>query len=205
MKFNIVDLIIIAFIALGIIEGISRGLILSLFHFVGIFFSAYLAKIISPIVTKTVINNTALYKTIVTIINNKIEKNGNKTLELLNIIKIKQIPTVEGIAIMIINIIVYIALIVILLTMSGLILRAVMKIIRKTPLGLLDTIGGIGFGVFKNLLIIFMLFAFLTPLLAIFPHGNKIAEAISTSYLGNYFVNYNFVIPWIQKIPELKL
>jgi uncharacterized membrane protein required for colicin V production len=74
----------------------------------------------------------------------------------------------------------------------GLVLNIVSGIFKVPVLRQLDKIGGFLFGIIKGMVIVYIIFALLSPITYIFPDG-KISKGIDESILSEYFIHQNFI------------
>lgn len=62
MGFNWLDFIIIGVLVFGLIDGIRKGLIVSIFNVASIFISLYLSKLFMGALSDILIKNTSIYQ-----------------------------------------------------------------------------------------------------------------------------------------------
>jgi hypothetical protein len=76
-------------------------------------------------------------------------------------------------------------------------------IIKRTPVRYLDNIGGLGIGMAKSLLFIFIFFALFSPIMVLLPQDNFLVTAVLSSSIAKYFLTYNIVTPLIKAITSI--
>lgn len=199
MSINLVDIIILGVVVWGIIDGVIKGLIVSVINTAAIFISLYFGKYVSGIITNTIITKTGIYLYLRDVIAKKILQGNEISKTIIGIVKVKGMPAPDGIAYLIINacgFIIFLALILILLRVVGGITKG---IIRKTPLSIIDKLSGAAFGLVKSLLVLFLVFALITPVLGVISKDAFISSSIEKSRYAVYFMKYNFVLDWLKE------
>lgn len=198
VNMNLVDIIIIGVAVWGIIDGAMRGVIISLINTAAIFISLYFGKYVSAIITGLIMSKTGIYAYLRDAIAKKILQGNEMSNLILGMIKVNGMPAPDGIAYLIINaasFIIFLALVFTLVRVVGGITKG---IVRKTPLGIVDKLGGAVFGLMKALIILFLVFALVLPLLGVISGDSFISSSIENSKFAVYFMKYNFVLDWLK-------
>ncbi|MBS4536983.1 CvpA family protein [Clostridium sp. D2Q-11] len=214
---TIVDIIIIIIIVLTGLEGFNKGFILSAFSLLGTIIALLIAKQYYHLISSFLINNTNiyiwLYKRVFPKISSIVEGEGSLTLDtLLKIIKIPEIlinNDMQGIdyssaqilsdiiTILIINIIGIIVIFIIANILLSLIVTIVNIFFKLPLLNSFNKLSGLLFGLIKGVLMIFIIYAILTPIISLNPDG-LISTQTTNSVLGNYFYNNNIIIGYLE-------
>ncbi|MBS4534402.1 CvpA family protein [Clostridium sp. D2Q-14] len=216
---NFADIIIIIIILLTGLNGFHRGFILSAFSLLGTILALVIANKFYPIIASLFINHTnfydSLYDKIYPNIVNITEGEGVFSFDtLVKIIRIPQIlinnsigkvdyNSVEVITRSITTMIINIISIIILFIIANIILSILVRMLNiffKLPiLNSFNKIGGLIFGLIRGVLVIFIIYAILTPVISLNPDG-FIAVQTTNSVLGDYFYNNNLIIGYLETI-----
>lgn len=198
MELNLADIIIIGVVICGIINGIMRGVIISLINTAAILVSLYFGKYVSTIITSLIMSKTGTYNFLRDEIAKKVLKGNEINNAIIGMIKVKGMSVTDGIAYLIIkagSFIIFLALVLILVRLVGGMTKG---IIRRTPLGIVDKLGGAALGLVKSLIIIFLVFALVVPVLGVISGDAYISSLIEKSKLAMYFMKYNFILDWLK-------
>ncbi|WP_425448715.1 CvpA family protein [Dethiothermospora halolimnae] len=219
---NIIDVVMIVIILLNGLEGLKKGFILSVMDILGFVIAGYIAKIYYISFSRFIVNNTNIYNKLNTFIMDKVSKvlhrgNGGSTLdsaieafEFPNIlekhiinqhINNKAINITESISNSLTNIIINIISIIIVFFIAKMIINIVANIINgifKLPvLKSINNLLGLLTGAIKGLLIIYILFALITPIIVTSPDG-WLSNRVYTSIIGQYFYENNIIILFLE-------
>ena len=187
---NWLDLLILFIIIYNIFKGLSLGFIKSVFYLIQFILAILLTKRYYPVLYGYIINNPHVYdifKNILGII-----------IKILFFSKIEKDPTFltdiisKGVINIIINVVSILIVYMIVRFLLGLVLNIVSGIFKVPVLRQLDKIGGFLFGIIKGMVIVYIIFALLSPITYIFPDG-KINKGIDESILSEYFIHQNFI------------
>ncbi len=224
---NIVDYITILIICVCTIDGIVRGFVLSFFNLIGFVVSIYIAKTYYPVVSKYVLSNTNLFSRISDFVNDRVFtitkgiQDFDNSETVLNIFKlptpikesmIENAQTFNGansivnntqgymssnLTTLLINLL-SIFIIFIVVRFLIYILTNILNTIVKIPiLKQFNTFLGLIFGVTKGILIVYIVFAILTPIVSMFPHS-YIADKTTCSTIGCFFYYNNIIINYLK-------
>lgn len=200
MKLNWMDIVIIAVLLFGVLDGIYKGFIISIYNIVGTIIALIAAKYFSPVLAHFIVENTGIFDKLREIFLKRVATLNSGAMELLKIFNSKNMPIEDTLTTTFINIASFLCIFFIGAIILN-ILRDFIKFgVRKTPIKYIDKLGGGIIGFIKAALFVFIFFAILTPLVGVMPQNSKIVEGISTSKLAKYFFLYNFIIPWVQKM-----
>lgn len=207
----IVDIIIIAIIALFTFWGYHRGLIGVAFKILTFFVAILVALFLYQPISNLIIKNTDIDENIETAI---IEKFSSKENEEINEENIKNMPQVvinyitdytsqvqdatvgmvaNQVAIASINVIVAVGLFIIT-KLILIIFRAISKIIAELPIiKQFDKTGGIIYGLLQGLLVIYLILAIIS-LCASMIENFGIVTSINNSFIGSFLYNHNVIL-----------
>lgn len=204
MKLNWLDIAIIAILLFGVLDGIYKGFILSIYNIVGTLIALIAAKYFSPVVAYYIINNTEIYDKLREIFLKRVTTMNSAAFDLIKIFNTKNTPIENTLTLTFINIASFLCIFFIGTIVLNMLRNFIKLSVRKTPIKYLDKLGGAVIGFIKSALFIFIFFAIVTPLVGVMPQNSQLVEAISTSKLAKYFFLYNFIIPWMQKMKYIK-
>lgn len=216
---NFADIIIIIIILLTGLGGFHKGFILSAFSLVGTILSLIIANRFYPLISNLLIDHTNfydwLYDKVYPNIVNIIEGEGIFSLDtLLKVMKIPQIfiknnmETIDyssieiitgNITTLLINVIGIIIMFIIANMILSILIRIVNMFFKLPILNSFNKVGGLLFGLIRGILVVFIIYALLTPIISLNPDG-LIAIQTTNSTLGNYFYNNNLIIGYLETI-----
>lgn len=200
----IIDLIIVAIIALCTFIGYKQGLIKVAVKLVATIVAIILALILYKPISTLIINNTGIDEQIQTSITNKLipensskaEKSVINTESLPDLIVSHSENTVNSISEVISIKLIELVVIVILYVAIKIVLRFITllaDLIAKLPvLNQINKLGGTIYGVLKGLILVFAIFAIISlaaPLI-----GENFMENINQSYIGSFMYNNNLLL-----------
>ncbi|WP_034429867.1 CvpA family protein [Caldisalinibacter kiritimatiensis] len=222
---NWVDLIVIIILVTSSLRGLVKGFIISLFNLVGFFIAAYIAKLYYPVLVGYIYKNTNFINRIESFIYERVFKimegnengldkdliiNGFKLPapikeSLGNNINLHTGEITKSIGQALANEFTYIFVtiisIIIVFLAAKILLAIVVHVvdsIAKLPiLRTFNRLTGFAFGLIKGVLIIYIIFAILTPVISMFPEG-FIATGTYESTLGSYFYTQNVIINYLS-------
>ena len=193
----VLDLIIVLLLVINIIIGYKKGLVEVVFNICAFIIALVVALILYKPVSNIVIKNTNIYGKIrETIVNNNIEEEQsivkdvqNKTKEqLADVISIKAVNIIVAIVLFII------ARIVVIL------LKTVLEEIAEIPIiKQFNQIGGIGYGILKGLLLIYILVTLLFFVNAIVGN-NKVSAVVEESFITKVLYENNIIVKKLDKL-----
>ena len=192
----VLDLIIVLLLVINIIIGYKKGLVEVVFNICAFIIALVVALILYKPVSNIVIKNTNIYGKIrETIVNNNNEEEQiivkdvqNKTKEqLADVISIKAV-----------NIIVAIVLFIIA-RIAVILLKTVLEGIAELPIiKQFNQIGGIGYGILKGFLLIYILVTLLFFVNAIVGN-NKVSAVIEESFITKVLYENNIIVKKLDK------
>lgn len=203
MGLNWLDISIIILFVVICVDAMNKGFVYSCFNIIGVFISLFAAKLLTPPVSKAIIESTPIYNNLKILFEKRVGSLSKASLNLLQLLNIKDASIGETLTIIFINIACFICLFLICSVLLNIFRDSLKRLIKKTPVKYIDKLGGLGLGVIKAGVLIFVFFAVITPLLGLLPQSNELVTAIGTSKLAKYFYMYNFIIPWMQKMTYL--
>ena len=192
----VLDLIIVLLLVINIIIGYKKGLVEVVFNICAFIIALVVALILYKPVSNIVIKNTNIYGKIrETIVNNNNEEEQsivkdvqNKTIEqLADVISIKAV-----------NIIVAIVLFIIA-RIAVILLKTVLEGIAELPIiKQFNQIGGIGYGILKGFLLIYILVTLLFFVNAIVGN-NKVSAVVEESFITKVLYENNIIVKKLDK------
>lgn len=192
----VLDLIIVLLLVINIIIGYKKGLVEVVFNICAFIIALVVALILYKPVSNIVIKNTNIYGKIrETIVNNNIEEEQsivkdvqNKTKEqLADVISMKAVNIIVAIVLFII------ARIVVIL------LKTVLEGIAEIPIiKQFNQIGGIGYGILKGFLLIYILVTLLFFVNAIVGN-NKVSTVVEESFITKVLYENNIIVKKLDK------
>lgn len=207
----IIDVIIIAIIALFIFWGYHRGLIGVAFKILTFFVAILVALFLYKPVSNLIIENTDIEDNIKNSIIEKFSSNENEQVTEENMQNMPQVlinyitdytnevqnatvyTIAEELSIAIINIIVALALFIITKIIL-IIFRALSKILAELPIiKQFDKTGGIIYGLIEGLLVVYLILAIIS-LCSSMIEGSEIISNINNSILGGFLYNNNIIL-----------
>lgn len=204
MNLNWLDIAIIGILIFGIIDGMYKGFILSIYNIAGTIIALIVAKYFSPLLAHYLINNTGIYDKLRDIFLKRVTTMNSAAFDIIRIFNSKNAPIENTLTLTFINLASFLCIFFIGTIVLNMLRDFIKLSVRKTPIKYLDKLGGAIIGFIKSALFIFVFFAVVTPLIGIMPQNSQLVEAISTSKLAKYFFLYNFIIPWMQKMKYMK-
>lgn len=198
---NWVDYCIIVILAIGVIAGLRKGLIMSVSSIACLLVSIMVAKAYYKAVTIFLVENTSLEEKIRGFLSEKafvksmvLAPEGSSAVFSIGSSFASDLNSF--VTVLIINaisvILVFLTVRLLLGVAEGLLAGAV----EVPGLREVNKIGGALVGLAKNVLILMLIFTFITPVSAI-KSLSVIAAGIEESTLAEYFYTYNFILGWI--------
>jgi uncharacterized membrane protein required for colicin V production len=203
MGLNWMDVTVIVVLLAGALSGMAKGFILSIFNIVGMFISLILAKYFTPAASVFIINNTSVYQKLRELFMNRMSTINPSTIQLLRFFSNNSIVIEDTFTMIFINIAVFICIFMISTLIINMLRDSIKFTVRKTPLKYIDIAGGFLIGILKSTILIYMVFAILTPLMGLIPQKKQIMETIDSSFLARNFYYYNFILSWFEKINQM--
>lgn len=214
---SLFDIVIIIIIILTGLEGLHKGFILSAFSLLGTIIALLIAKEYYPLVSNFLINKTSFYHWLYEKIYPKVFNimEGQGALSTDTLLKLIKIPKIlinndmqgldynsaqilsESIAILLINIVGVIVIYIIANTILSILVAVINTFFKLPILNSFNKLSGLIFGLIKGILIIFIIYAILTPIISLNPDG-LLATQTSNSVLGSYFYNNNIIIGYLE-------
>jgi len=198
---NWIDYGIIAILGFGVISGVRKGLVKSIFSIICLLASIMVAKTYYKALTVFMVENTAIEDKITSYLSEKAFVNNmilSQTRE-STVFSISNSFTNDlnlFVTVLIIN---AISMLIIFLSVRFLlgIAEGFLSGVAEVPgLREVNSIGGAIAGFVKNVIVLMLIFTIITPASAIKPLSG-IASGIEASTLSKYFYTYNFILGWI--------
>ena len=192
----VLDLIIVLLLVINIIIGYKKGLVEVVFNICAFIIALVVALILYKPVSNIVIKNTNIYGKIrETIVNNNNEEEQSIVKDVQN--KTKE-QLADVISIKAVNIIVAIVLFSIA-RIAVILLKTVLEGIAELPIiKQFNQIGGIGYGILKGFLLIYILVTLLFFVNAIVGN-NKVSAVIEESFITKVLYENNIIVKKLDK------
>ncbi len=192
----VLDLIIVLLLVINIIIGYKKGLVEVVFNICAFIIALVVALILYKPVSNIVIKNTNIYGKIrETIVNNNNEEEQSIVKDVQN--KTKE-QLADVISIKAVNIIVAIVLFIIA-RIAVILLKTVLEGIAELPIiKQFNQIGGIGYGILKGFLLIYILVTLLFFVNAIVGN-NKVSAVIEESFITKVLYENNIIVKKLDK------
>ncbi|OLS01626.1 CvpA family protein [Tissierella creatinophila] len=184
---NIIDLIILAIIGLTALSGYRRGFILSFFSLIRLFFAIIISKALYPYIINFMTQNTSIYNGLNNFLYPKIQAllNGPSLL------------IADKITYLIIKLFIIIIIYFIVNSILILIIRQIDSFFKLPILNTLNKFSGLIFGFAKGVLLIYIIYALLTPVIMLKPES-FISVSTTNSALARYFYKPDFILNYLK-------
>ena len=192
----VLDLIIVLLLVINIIIGYKKGLVEVVFNICAFIIALVVALILYKPVSNIVIKNTNIYGKIrETIVNNNNEEEQSIVKDVQN--KTKE-QLADVISIKAVNIIVAIVLFIIA-RIAVILLKTVLEGIAELPIiKQFNQIGGLGYGILKGFLLIYILVTLLFFVNAIVGN-NKVSAVVEESFITKVLYENNIIVKKLDK------
>lgn len=220
---GLMDIIILIVIGLNGLLGLKKGLILSVFNLVGFILAIYIAKMYYPVASKFIINNPNFIAKVKDYVSGRVNtiadgvSKSNGMDSIVDAFKLPK-PINEGIinnsstiietgkanianslTVFFINILSMVIIFLIARLIIHLLVMLLNSIAQLPVLKQFNSTTGLVFGILKGVLVVYIAFAILTPIISMYPDGN-IAEYTYQSTLGQFFYKKNIIINFINSL-----
>lgn len=185
---NVIDIIILVIIALTAFSGYHRGFVLSFLGLVKIFLSIIVTRMIYPYAIEFLTQSTGIYKSLNDFLSPKIS----------NLISETSLFTADTITGLIINLLVIMVIYSLINMVLSIIVRSIDKLFTLPILNTVNKSAGLLFGLLKGALFIFIIYALLTPVIALNPQS-PIALLTRNSVLAQYFYRPEFLTNYLKE------
>ncbi|QSX05196.1 CvpA family protein [Sedimentibacter sp. zth1] len=220
---NYIDIIILVFIGLILLEGFKKGLIKMTFETLGLIIAFFISKQYSYIVEEFLLNRTKLYLIVHDFFQNKAqwltqmiqEGTTDVVAKFKEIIKLPQEMQmifidsfkdgavnnfdmfVNNISDFIVKSISFLVTFLIVYLLLLIICNIADTILKLPLLNLTNKIGGCIIGIVKGVLILYLVFALSSPLIAFMPENN-IVKNITESKSHEFFYDKNIILNYLS-------
>jgi|GEM_PF-1703556 len=195
---NLMDIIIILLLLYGCIDGLQKGFISTLLKFLSLFFSLYLAKITTPYLTHYIINNTGVYLNMQKLFLEKIEKNKAASSALFLVLDKNNLS--KSVTDLFLNAACFFVIFFVTNIIFNIIRENIRVKVRRGKVGFLDKLLGMVLGFTKWVLILFIVFALMIPVVSLSPKDSSLKSEIESSRIAKYFYHYNIVFSLVKRI-----
>ncbi|KNF07129.1 hypothetical protein CLPU_23c00120 [Gottschalkia purinilytica] len=202
---NWIDAVVIAILAYNVLMGLSRGFVVSVLSLLSFFVSYIVAKSYAPALTQLLQDNTNLFSKLSEVVAKSVNGVQNANVNsLLDGYKVTETVSNSGgntLAQILTSVIVgAVSFIIIYALAKGLFSFAIRVINRGVQFPILKQANGVlglAFGTVKGLLILYLLFAIVTPLVVIFTNS-AISQSIFNSKIGYFFYEHNILLDYLK-------
>lgn len=184
---NIIDIIILAIIGLSTLSGYSRGFILSFFGFLRVVLSIIIARLTYPYALNFLTKNTNIYNSVKDFIYPKI----------IDLTSGQSLLSADLISDLIIKLFVILIIYVLINMILAIIIRSINNLFKRPILNSLNKFSGLVFGLVKGVLLVFLIYALLTPVIVL-NDQSFIAKNTMDSALGMYFYRPEFLLDFLK-------
>lgn len=198
---NWIDYAIIAILVLGAFSGFRKGLLMSVSSIICLIASILIAKTYYKLVALFLVENTSIEEKIAGYISEKafvqkmlLSPSGENPVFSIN--KSFGSDLNSFATVLIINAISVVIIFLAARLILGIAEGFLAGVVSMPGLKEVNGIGGAVVGLAKNILMIMLIFTFITPVSALKPL-TFIAEGLEASNLAKYFYTYNFILGWI--------
>lgn len=189
-------ILVLAFYA---VNGLLKGLILSVFKVMGFFISLYAARLLAPVLSGYIAGNTGIYNGLYGYFEPKIPKDPT-LLTVFNIIGIDKSDVNGSLTLLFITIASFI-LAFLIIKLILMLFAGVLNMTARLPvIKQFNKVGGFLFGVLKGVLILYIVFAVLVLITPVLEPENAIIQSVNSSIFAVNFYKYNFIIQWISSL-----
>lgn len=196
---NWLDLTILCLLALGTLDGMKKGFIVSFINIAGIFIALFVSKMCMGFLSSFIINSTSIYTSLKSSFLNRINGLDKLSLDLLKLINIQGSTLSDSVTIVVINIGSFLIIFILANIVMNVFKNTLKKQVKKSALRHIDRLLGGGVGFVVAAIMVFIFFAVIVPFITVVGKNNTITIAINGSKLAKYFYYFNFIIPWLQQ------
>jgi len=194
-QLNWMDILVIVVIMIFAIEGLVKGLVLSLFHTLGFFGAYVVSKYTSEFITAYICSNTYIDDAL----NNWLADNMKANLlSVSNFYAVDVYRAGSDLCRTLILITTFILVFVCAKMLINILGECLNLAARFPVIKHFNGIGGLFFGTIKGAFIIYMGFALAAYVIPFMDSENILIQGLKTSKFAVNFYTYNFIIPWIE-------
>lgn len=196
---NWLDIAAIILLLFFVLQGSIKGFVLSIFNTLGFILSLIAAKMLSPYVSAYISNDTYIFSKISSYCSRKASTNSAAAFVFKFMSGGKTIGSTiaNGLVVMASFIIVFFIVKIILNVLSN-----ALNIISKLPvLKQFNRVLGMVVGLIKGILILYIIFALLTPVLPLLKSTNPVISALENSRFAVNFYRYNIITELLKSKP----
>ena len=199
MPFNLnwLDFAALLILCIYTVDGLVKGLVLSIFKTAGFIVAIYGAKLLTPGFSGLMTNNTDIYASLSKIFSDK-SPSSPSVAPVLSILGAGNADTGNVLTTGFISILSFIILFFLIRLILTLIANAFNMTTKLPVVKQFNKLGGFCFGLIKGALILYIIFAALTPILPLLPSDNTLIAAINSSIFASNFYKYNIIVIWIN-------
>lgn len=199
MPINWMDIIIIVFLLYSAIDGMGRGFLLSILNIAGLLLALYFSNFFCSYAVTYILKNTHILPRLEGLFVERINNISPITTYLFNNSGNGQ-RLQTTISLFFIKAACFLCLFIIITFIINIFKDMIKGTVRRTPIKYADRLLGFIFGFIKGVVIVFLFFALMTPVMTLLSRDNQFVILLNSSAFTKYFFTYNFIVPWIQKI-----
>lgn len=194
---NWMDILTVLVLVFYAVNGLLKGLIVSVFRIAGFFISLYAARLLAPIISGLITGNTGIYSGLYDYFGTKIP-NDPTLATAFNIIGANKSDINGSLTSLFITIASFILAFLVIKLILLLVERVLNMTSRLPVINQFNKAGGFIFGIVKGIIILYIVFAVLVLLTPVLEPDNVIIQTVNSSILAVNFYKYNFIIQWIS-------
>lgn len=202
---NYLDIIILVVLVLGVISGIRKGLIVSILNIVSLIATCILSFALTGVLSKVILKHTSLAAGINSLVTERLNSLDAFTVIVINKLKVDGMSPNEFLTVGFINVATFIILFLVITIFMGFFKQGIRRTIKKSILGPIDSLLGGVLGFVKWILILMVVFAFVTPIIPLIHANNQFYTLINGSLFAESFINYNFITTLINNFINTNL
>lgn len=199
---NYLDITILVVMIIGIISGIRKGLIISILNIISIIITFVICFILMKPVSNLLIEYTNLSNYITGVVSERLNSLDSITIMIIEKLKIQGMTPNEFLTNSFINITTFIILFLIITIIMSFIKGGIKKSVKKSVISPIDSILGGILGFFKWIILLMIIFAFITPIMPLLNNNNEFYILVQESYIAKNFIDYNFIISMIKSFMD---
>lgn len=194
---NWLDILTIIILVLFVVDGLLKGFVQSLFDTLGFIAAFYIAKELSAYSSRYISENTGIYKKLYECC--ALKTADNTVIPALKIIGgqgLIQSTLAQAIITMVSFAVIFVV--------ARFILHAIFRVLntaaRLPVIRQFNSLGGFIIGGIKGIIIIYIAFAVLTPIIPLLSPSHPLVKAVETSSFAVNFYKYNFILSVLNNI-----
>lgn len=197
---NYLDIVILIMLVIGIFSGIRKGLIMSILNIASIIVTFIICFVLMKPIASFIMEHTNLYSYINEAVSERMNSLDSITILVIEKLKVTGMTPNEFLTTSFINITTFIIMFLILTIVMSFIKSGIRKTVKKSPIGPIDSILGGALGFCKWIILLMLIFAFITPIMPLLSSNNEFYILVEESYIAKNFIDYNFLTTIIKNV-----